>query len=57
MKSTMNKRDIAKFHKMLEAEVSVDKISKALKVDKDTLKKFAPAKAAAAKAAPADKKE
>lgn len=59
MKSTMNKRDIAKYHKLLAEEVSIDKISKFLKIDKATLKKFTPKgvkpKAAAAAEKPAEK--
>jgi predicted transcriptional regulator len=47
----MNSRDIAKYRKLLEQDVNVDKISKFLGVSKDTLKKFAPKKAAPAKTA------
>ena len=42
MKNTMNSRDIAKFHKYLKAEVSVEKCSKALGVSKKILAKFTP---------------
>ena len=38
----MNNRDIAKFHKYLKSDVSVEKCSKALGVDKKTLAKFTP---------------
>ena len=42
MKTTMNSRDIAKYHKFLKAEMPVKKIGKLLGVDESTLKKFAP---------------
>ncbi len=42
MKSTMNKRDIAKYHKMLNQDIKPEKISKYLGVTLDTLKVFAP---------------
>jgi len=40
MKETMNSRDVSKFHKYLEQEISIDKCSKALGVSKKTLGKF-----------------
>ena len=49
MKNTMNSRNIAKYHKLLDAEVSLKKISAFLKVSEATLKKFTPEKVAAAK--------
>ena len=42
MKATMNSRNIAKFHKMLRAEVPLSKCSKLLKIEVKTLKKFTP---------------
>ena len=42
MKSTMNKRDVAKFHKALNNDIKIEKISKFLGVTTATLKKFAP---------------
>jgi len=45
MKDTMNSRNIAKYHKMLAADVKPSEISKALKVSPETLKRFAPKKA------------
>ncbi len=42
MKKTMNKPDIAKFHKLLAEDVSLKKISEGLGVTIDTLKKFTP---------------
>ena len=42
MKTTMNSRDIAKYHKFLKAEMPVKRIGKLLGVDEKTLKKFAP---------------
>lgn len=44
MKCTMSKRNVAKFHKLLEMKAPVKDIVKILKVDKDTLKQFTPAK-------------
>ncbi len=38
----MNSRDIAKFHKYLEQEVSISECSKSLGVDKKTLASFTP---------------
>lgn len=49
MKSTMNSRDIAKFHKLLAAEVSSNEIVKILGIEVETLKKFTPEKVKAAK--------
>ena len=49
MKSTMNKRDIAKYHKMLNNDVKIEKISKYLGVTQDTLGLFEPATLAQAK--------
>ena len=46
MKTTMSKRNIAKFHKLLQREVPVGDIVKILKVTKETLRKFTPAKVA-----------
>lgn len=42
MKETMSKRDIAKFHKYLAEDISIDKISKGMGIDKKTLAKFTP---------------
>ena len=42
MKKTMSKRNIAKFHNLLKAEVPISSIVKILKIDKNTLKKFSP---------------
>lgn len=42
MKNTMNKREIAKFHKYLEEEIPMEKISKGMGIDKKTLAKFTP---------------
>lgn len=47
----MNKRDIAKFHKLLEQDVKPDLIATTLGIEKSTLKKFTPEKVAAAAAA------
>ena len=49
MKSTMNKRDIAKYHKMLNSDVKIEKISKYLGVTPETLKLFEPVTLAKAK--------
>ncbi len=38
----MNKPDIAKYHKLLTADISLKKISTELSVEIDTLKKFTP---------------
>ncbi len=61
----MNSRDIAKFHKYLEQDVSISECSKSLGVDKKTLALFTPdaikkskdaiAEAKKPKAAPATK--
>jgi len=51
MKKTMNSRDVAKFHKYLDQDISIEKCSKALGVDKVTLKKFTPEAVAKAKGA------
>lgn len=52
LKSTMNARDIRRFHKMLEKDFSVKECSAHLKIEVKTLNKFTPekVKAAAAKA-------
>ena len=50
MKSTMNTRDIAKFHKLLKKEVPHDQIVKIMGVERETLKKFSPERVAKAKA-------
>ena len=42
MKKTMNKRDVAKFHKFLNNDVKIEKISKFLGIATATLKKFTP---------------
>lgn len=42
MKNTMNKSDIARFHKLLADEVKPSECSKILKVSPATLKKFTP---------------
>ena len=57
MKETMNSRDISKFHKYLEQEISMEKCSKALGVSKKTLNKFTPDAIAKAKAKQAEKKK
>lgn len=49
MKSTMNKRDIAKYHKLLAQDVKPEKISKFLGVTSETLKLFEPVTLAKAK--------
>ena len=56
MKTTMNSRDIAKFHKYLKADVSMEKCVKALGVDKKTLAKFTPDVIAKVKASQAGDK-
>jgi hypothetical protein len=38
----MNKRDVAKFHKYLEQEIPLKKISEGMGIETDTLKKFTP---------------
>ena len=48
MKSTMNNRNIAKYHKLLDGGASVKQISNYLRVDVKTLKKFSPERVAAA---------
>ena len=42
MKDTMNSRDIAKYHKLLDEDVSEKKISDYLQVSVATLKRFTP---------------
>ena len=42
MKSTMSNRNIAKFHKLLAQDVSIEKCSKYLGITKAALKKFMP---------------
>lgn len=49
MKKTMNSRDIARFHKYLEAEVSIKECSKSLGIEQKTLAKFTPEAIVAAK--------
>ena len=50
MKNTMNKRDIAKFHKYLKEEIPIDKISKGMGINKKVLAKFTPEAVVKAKA-------
>ena len=46
MKTTMDKRNVAKFHKLLAEKISVAKCSKLLKIAVKTLNKFTPEKVA-----------
>ena len=42
MKDTMNRKNVARFHRMLADEVPLSKCSKMLKISIKTLKKFTP---------------
>jgi len=42
MKNTMNQREVARFHRLLREEVSMEDCSKAIKVSVNTLEKFTP---------------
>lgn len=42
IKETMNKRDIVRFHKLLEDNISLKEISKMLLITPKTLEKFSP---------------
>ncbi len=42
MKNTMNKTEIAKYHNMLDEDISIKKISEALAVPEKILKLFSP---------------
>ncbi len=42
MKNTMNKHDVAKYHNMLDEDVSIKKISEALAIPEKVLKLFSP---------------
>ncbi len=44
MKNTMSKRNVAKFHKLLEAKAPMKDCVAILKVSAETLKKFTPGK-------------
>ncbi len=55
MKNTMNSRNIAKFHKLLKADMKPAEISRQLKVEVDTLKLFTPEALKKAKAAKVEK--
>jgi hypothetical protein len=57
MKDTMNNRDIAKFHKLLDAEVSMKKCSDSLGVSVKALNKFTPDAIKKAKVKDAPQKE
>jgi arsenate reductase-like glutaredoxin family protein len=49
MKKTMSKRNVALFHKLLKKKAPIGDIVKILKVTKETLKEFTPAKCEAFK--------
>lgn len=51
----MSKRNVAKFHKLLELKETIKNCSKILNVSVDALKKFTPAKLEAFKAAEAER--
>ncbi len=55
MKNTMNSRNIAKFHKLLKADVKPAEISMQLKVEVNTLKMFTPEAIKKAKSGKAEK--
>ncbi len=42
MKKTMNKHDVAQYHKYLDEEIPLKKISEGMDISADTLKKFTP---------------
>ena len=48
MKHTMNSRDVAKYHKYLEQDISLEECSKFLGISKTTLLRFSPEKTKAA---------
>ena len=56
MKDTMNSRDVARFHKYLEQDISIAECSKSLGVSKKALAKFMPKTKEAPAPKPAPKK-
>jgi len=42
IKETMNKRDVARYHKMLADDVSIKEISKVMLISEKTLRRFTP---------------
>jgi len=42
IKNTMNKRDVARYHKMLADDISIKEISKAMLISEKTLRIFTP---------------